>query len=560
MLSPRAFLCTAALALAAGCGSPLGPYGDSLRVSASFNGWSKGEQAPLLKWDGARYVNDKVRMPGDRVELRLPFSTSEQIAGTGVAAPVPSVVFAAPTVTKAIVIETPLAAYYALSFDPEKRQLRVDLASDAEADPKALPGGGVKLVQALRGSDLVSDDEQRQRAADLRAYLATPGAGTPLVGGENDAPGYTFLHFNGDQQAPVYLQGDFNEWGASDPTPLPTVLSGRLGYKARQTSATELLYAFVSGGARYQDPLNPEVIIHAGPLQPNLDNVIGGNQGLFDSQARQMGAFEPCARLHHLALPRTRGALREVFVYLPPNYDDKTRYPVLYVHDGQDALVLGRYKDSLDRAIGNCNGAGPGVIPRTIVVFVPAQSESAARLADFAPFADERFPDVRPQADDFMAFFTDVIMPTVEGRYAIDAQPGKRAMLGVDMAGAFTFYMAWKDAAGRFTRVASQSGRFGWGYSSADPTRQPFVDLIKTTDKSALLKRISLESLRGDSYQVTAANTALVSYFTQSPAYRSMVNLPDPQPVPGAASSPWPLWTGLNLQNTLQFLLGDLTN
>ena len=96
MLSPRAFLCTAALALAAGCGSPLGPYGDSLRVSASFNGWSKGEQAPLLKWDGARYVNDKVRMPGDRVELRLPFSTSEQIAGTGVAAPLCAVTYKSP--------------------------------------------------------------------------------------------------------------------------------------------------------------------------------------------------------------------------------------------------------------------------------------------------------------------------------------------------------------------------------------------------------------------------------------------------------------------------------
>lgn len=538
-----------------GCGPTDAPFGDSVTVSGSFNGWAKGPRAPKLLWDGARYVG-QVWMPGDRVELRLPFSTSDSLAaGTGQAAPVPSTVFASEVVKEPIVLETPLNALYELSFDPQRRQLHVDFASDADADASVLPPGGVKLIQALRGTDRVSEEERGARAAELQSYLQarvlSGESGTPLSGGKPETQGFTFLRFEPSPSAdapPVALIGDFNGWGQTRSDHLLPVLGGRLAYKGLQSSVTEVLYRFQSGGESTVDPLNPEFVVDGGTLPPNLDNVLGGNQGSFSSIARGAGFFDPGSRLHRVPLPQARGSLSEVYVYLPQNYAPDKRYPVLYVHDGRDALTRGRYHSALDVAIMSSR------VAPLIAVFVPGQSDSLARLSDFTAFSDDRFPDVAPQADAFLRFFTDTVMRTVEGRYPIDTAKGRTAMLGVDMAGAFSFYVAWKDTTGRFTRVASQSGRFGWGYRVDSPNLQPFVDMLVSMDKSAVLQRLSIEYLRGDGYQVGAANQSLQSYFLGNAAYKDLVYLPDPGQVAGPTNSPWDLWS-VRLQETLGFLL-----
>ena len=71
----------ALLPLPAGCGEVvpqnLGPV---LRLSGDFNSWSKGEDAPSLKWDGARYVG-VVELPGDKLQLQLYAPMLGQVLG-----------------------------------------------------------------------------------------------------------------------------------------------------------------------------------------------------------------------------------------------------------------------------------------------------------------------------------------------------------------------------------------------------------------------------------------------------------------------------------------------
>src|SRR5690242_1707065 len=55
-----------------GCGGSSPFYGLTLRVSGDHNGWYRGDQAPVLSWDGERQIYSGVAaLPGDELSLRL---------------------------------------------------------------------------------------------------------------------------------------------------------------------------------------------------------------------------------------------------------------------------------------------------------------------------------------------------------------------------------------------------------------------------------------------------------------------------------------------------------
>jgi hypothetical protein len=495
---------------AVGCGSSPRFYGLSLRVSGDHNGWRDDESAPLLRWDSEdRLYRGWVDLPGRDVALRLSAPRTEVwIGAVPGAADAESALVTAPATlsTSAFSVEevrwlqpihvaTPLSARYELTFEPHSGQLRVDLAPEAERDQ---PVGAGLLIAALRGADKLPVGEQAQRLQALRQALSEQGIETPLasyLGSPERGKAWTFLDWDAAPARTVSVLGDWNRYEPGVDRMLPA-LSGRLRLRAMPVLATRAEYLIDRDGSRRVDPLNYELAWSGEKLQPNPHNLLGGNVGELHSVAMAPGLTESGPRLRRLPLPLgslSELGLGEVLVQLPAGYAQRSmvQFPSVYIHDGKDALVRGRYDRLLFALAEN------GQVPPTVAVFLPAPDTATARLSLYAHYKDPRFPEVTPRGAEYARHILDVVVPAVEKAYRAGTP---RTMLGIDMAGPFSFELAWSDPQRRFARLVSQSGRFGWGEDASGGER-PYARTL-SADRSPQIERLAFDWSDGDLYQV----------------------------------------------------------
>lgn len=124
---------------------------------------------------------------------------------------------------------------------------------------------------------------------------------------------------------------------------------------------------------------------------------------------------------------------RKVEVYLPAGFDPAAarRYPVAYLHGGQQAREMGE----LDRALDHLLGAS---VEPAIVVFIHVHR------TDF---------EKRPAYVDWVALD---LVPFIDREYPTDARAERRASLGMGFEGSFALASALANR-GVFGRVATQS-------------------------------------------------------------------------------------------------------
>jgi cyclomaltodextrinase len=127
------------------------------------------------------------------------------------------------------------------------------------------------------------------------------------------------------------------------------------------------------------------------------------------------------------------GPKRHVGIWLPPGYDSATsqRYPVLYMHDGQnlfDPRIANTGIDwGVDEAIVRL--VEKGLIPPLIVVGAWSTSE--------------RGPEYNPwgRASDYARFLIDELMPRVNREFRTLTGPENTAVMGSSMGGLLSFYL-----------------------------------------------------------------------------------------------------------------------
>jgi predicted alpha/beta superfamily hydrolase len=149
---------------------------------------------------------------------------------------------------------------------------------------------------------------------------------------------------------------------------------------------------------------------------------------------------------------QTLGNARDVFVYLPRDYDGSTRrYPVIYAHDGQnlfgpDALFGGwRLELALDRGIAS------GAIEDVIVV---GPANTNARMSEYMP------PQEQGGAGDrYAEFLVRELKPWVDRTFRTRPEAAQTATMGSSLGGLISFYLGW-ERSDVFGRAASLSGSF----------------------------------------------------------------------------------------------------
>lgn len=166
-------------------------------------------------------------------------------------------------------------------------------------------------------------------------------------------------------------------------------------------------------------------------------------------------------------------------VYLPEGHDELEALPVIYVTDGPSYISEGRMPKVLDREIGS------GRITPVIAVFVDA--------------TDPDHPDVNRRNQqfvcnkDYLRFFSEELIPSIDGHYHSAADRESRVVLGVSFGGL---------NAACFGLMGSET--FG-GIGMHSPAVHPVPALLPAYEEIDRLPiRIFLST--GDSYDNAATN------------------------------------------------------
>jgi predicted alpha/beta superfamily hydrolase len=131
---------------------------------------------------------------------------------------------------------------------------------------------------------------------------------------------------------------------------------------------------------------------------------------------------------------------RDILVWLPPDYYASTRrYPVFYMHDGQNLFdqytsFVGEWR--VDETMHLLSAQG---FP-AIIVGIP--NMGAQRVLEYSPFSDARFG--KGQGDQYLAFVADTIKPLIDAQFRTLPNREQTAILGSSMGGLISLYGFFK--------------------------------------------------------------------------------------------------------------------
>jgi predicted alpha/beta superfamily hydrolase len=139
------------------------------------------------------------------------------------------------------------------------------------------------------------------------------------------------------------------------------------------------------------------------------------------------------------------GNKRNLIVYLPPDYDSETtrRYPVMYMHDGQNVF------DGMTSYIPNGEWQADENAERLIragkiepIIIVGIDNGGMERGNEYLPTRAKLGKDeMGGKADLYGKMLIDEIMPTINARYRTKTGPANTGLCGSSFGGVVTLYL-----------------------------------------------------------------------------------------------------------------------
>jgi enterochelin esterase-like enzyme len=168
-------------------------------------------------------------------------------------------------------------------------------------------------------------------------------------------------------------------------------------------------------------------------------------------------------------------------VFLPPHYlTHRSRYPVLYLNDGQDMEAI-HLLQTLDQLYSEGN------MQRIIVVAICAGD----RIQEYGTQAMPDYLHRGSKARAYTRFVTEELMPYINHSYRTIQEPGCTAFAGFSLGGLSAFDIAWAQPA-LFGIAGVFSGALWWrsrayeeSYTDAD---RIIHQVVRSTDTRPLIR------------------------------------------------------------------------
>jgi predicted alpha/beta superfamily hydrolase len=168
---------------------------------------------------------------------------------------------------------------------------------------------------------------------------------------------------------------------------------------------------------------------------------------------------------------------KRVYVYAPEG-NDNARYPVLYMHDGQN--LFDDFTAYMNRGWRLLNLLMQENALKIIVVGI--QSDGKTRNDHLIPYRftlKKGAKQVGGKADLYLDFIVNTVKPIIDERFPTKKEPKYTAMMGSSFGGVNTIYAALTRN-NVFSRFASLSGAFQFAFFDS------LCELVKSADLSGV--------------------------------------------------------------------------
>ncbi|PYV14995.1 MAG: esterase [Acidobacteria bacterium] len=222
--------------------------------------------------------------------------------------------------------------------------------------------------------------------------------------------------------------------GRRDPIPMTKDAEGVWSVTTDPLEPDFYGYSFVADGVGLTDPMNP--LSKPNLLFASSEVHVPGPPSLpWELNGVPQGVIH-----HHFYHSKVVGDDRDFYVYTPPGYDAKERYPVLYLLHGysDDAsawTAVGRANVILDNLIAEGKA-------KPMLVVMPL-GYGAPEFVQRTPQFGSVFRDAKLRArnmDRFREALLEEVIPAVEAAYHVSAAREMRAIAGLSMGGSESLY------------------------------------------------------------------------------------------------------------------------
>jgi len=295
-----------------------------------------------------------------------------------------------------------------------------------------------RLSDSLENWNVLSEDERENLHKNITSALELQNY--PFF--ESDSK--VVLVYNNSTKS-VALLSDITGW--TEPIQFKKLKDIEFFYLSLQLEPdARIQYQLLVDGIVICDPSNKFKCLHglgemsevAMPMyerHPYLEEFLHGKHGSCDGLIKHV--------LPAGALPYEH----EVHVCLPPNYNQNTKYPTIYFHDGLDYVRFGLAPYSINRLIIEKE------IEPCIAVFVTPPNLHQ-------PVEPNRSTEYGMN-DDYVKFFCDELVPFIDKNFSTLQIPRKRLIIGDSYAGLISLFISFSRT-DLFANAYSQSAYFSF--------------------------------------------------------------------------------------------------
>ncbi len=267
----------------------------------------------------------------------------------------------------------------------------------------------------------------------------------------------TAIPSNTPTGADIFIAGDFNTWNPGDATKKLT----------RQTDGTySITFTPPTGAIAFKftrgDWATVEGNASGGQLPNRTYTYSGGAQTLNvtiltwegSSTSGSTAAANVRILSTNFAMPQLNGRTRRIWLYVPPDYTTNTtrRYPVLYMHDGQnlfDRATSFSGEWQVDEALNTLFGQGD----RGAIV-VGIDNGGTSRLDEYSPWRNTTY-NAGGEGAAYTQFLVQTLKPYIDANFRTLTDRDNTAIAGSSMGGLISMY-----AAMQYPQVYSKVGIF----------------------------------------------------------------------------------------------------
>jgi len=257
----------------------------------------------------------------------------------------------------------------------------------------------------------------------------------------------------------IYVAGNFNGWNPGDSTyRLKPDGKGNYSVALRDSIRGPIEFKFTLGSwdAVETDSAGADIQNRSVFVKPESGGAYLGRVAQWrdpkSKKPREHTARPTVSVISEAFMMPELARPRRVWIYLPPGYSSSsTRYPVLYMHDGQNVFdnatsFVGEW--GVDETLDSLNALGD-----KDVIVVGVDHGDAKRFDEYSPWKNARFGG--GEGDKYVDFLVKTLKPYIDSHYRTLTDRANTGVAGSSMGGLISLYAILK-----YPDVFSRAGIF----------------------------------------------------------------------------------------------------